>query len=189
MSYLFEISDKRVFPHVETLLISPFKEIWERDKSKRKEVALQELAYIEFMTSAKKSNPFRGYDESKKDIAVREEVIKIEKWKPDALVLAAMKKIKKFQEEASPTYSYFITVKESLEDVKNFLKTVDLHERNSRGVPVYKIKDITDAAVGIDKILQSFKSLEKKVEQDLFEETKIKSGKEISYFATPESVE
>ena len=59
MAYLFQINGRAVFPNAETILISPFKDIWERDLSKNKENAIQEFAYIEFMTSMLKSNPYR----------------------------------------------------------------------------------------------------------------------------------
>jgi len=66
MAFLFTVTEKTVFPNAETLLISPFKDIWERDKTKQKIYALEELAYIEFMTSMKKSNPYRQYPETQK---------------------------------------------------------------------------------------------------------------------------
>ena len=31
MAFLFQVTDRAVFPNAETLLISPFKDIWERD--------------------------------------------------------------------------------------------------------------------------------------------------------------
>ena len=43
MSFLFKIQDKVVFPNPETLLISPFKEIWERDTDPDKHQAIKEL--------------------------------------------------------------------------------------------------------------------------------------------------
>ena len=46
MAYLFKVEGKTVYPNDEVLLISPFKEIWERDKSKGKDVARQEFSYI-----------------------------------------------------------------------------------------------------------------------------------------------
>ena len=36
MAFLFIVSEKSVFPNPETLLISPFKDIWARDKGKKK---------------------------------------------------------------------------------------------------------------------------------------------------------
>ena len=38
MAYLFQINGRAVFPNAETILISPFKDIWERDLSKDKEI-------------------------------------------------------------------------------------------------------------------------------------------------------
>ncbi len=75
MAHLFIINDKAVFPNPETLLISPFKDIWDRDRSPGKENAIQEFAYIEFMTSMLKSNPYREYPEAKKDEIIRKDII------------------------------------------------------------------------------------------------------------------
>ena len=54
MSLLFTIESKIVKPYTETLLISPFREIWERDTNAGKFTAIDEFTYIEFMTSVKK---------------------------------------------------------------------------------------------------------------------------------------
>ena len=53
MSLLFTIESKIVKPYTETLLISPFREIWERDTNAGKFTAIDEFTYIEFMTSVK----------------------------------------------------------------------------------------------------------------------------------------
>ena len=59
-----------MFPNPETLLITPFKDIWERDKTPSKAIAIQEFAYIEFMTSMLKSNPYREYPEETEGIRI-----------------------------------------------------------------------------------------------------------------------
>ena len=86
MAFLFTVQEKSVFPNTETLLISPFKEIWARDKTQGKELAIEELTYIEFVTSLKKSNPYRQYPEKLKAQKVQEEIIRREDWKPDDLI-------------------------------------------------------------------------------------------------------
>ena len=50
-SYLFVINGYEVTPKANTLLIEPYKTIWERDKSQFKDTAKKELAYIEFTVS------------------------------------------------------------------------------------------------------------------------------------------
>ena len=51
------------------------------------------------------------------------------------------------------------------------------------GAPIYKPKDITAALQDLDKTIISLQSLEKKVEEDLFEAARIKGQKEVSVFA------
>lgn len=189
MAQLFDINDKIVFPYAETLMVSPFKEIWERDKSKGKEIALKEFAYIEFVASMRKTNPYKGYSEKDKPNKIKDDLFKGMKWQPDALVLQGISKVKEFQMEASVTYSYFLAVKESVEKIKDFLKTVNLGERNFKtGMPVYKPKELTSALVDTEKVLANLKSIESKVEEELFDETRNKANKEISPFADPESL-
>lgn len=189
MAFLFEVNEKVVFPNSETLLVSPFKEIWNRDKSKAKHTALEEFAYIEFITSMKKSNPYRQYPEDKKEGVVREAVITNEDWQPDELVKEAVKKIIEFQEESSTTYRYYMSAKRAIETMIEFFNNVDLSERNFKtGNPIYKPSDITRAFNDLEKNMANLKALEKKVEEELFEETKNRSDKQISPFADPGSL-
>ena len=188
MSFLFIVQDKLVAPNPETLLIDPFKTIWERDKTKSKEVATQEFTYIEFMASMKKSNPFKGYGENIKESKIRESVIKIKNWSPDNFVKQGIVELKKFQTEASATYSYYISVKNATEGMQEFLNNVDLSERNAKtGTPIYKPKEVTSALIDTEKVLTNLKNIEVKVEEELFESTKTRGQKEISYFADAES--
>ncbi len=188
MAYLFEVQGKSVVPNTETLLISPFKEIWKRDNSKDKSNALEELTYIEFMTSLKKTNPFRQYIDDKKHDAIVKDVITIPNWKPDELVCKGIDKIYQFQKEASTSLSLFLAAKKGIEKVSEYLSTVDLEERTKSGGLVHKASDVTRTLNDIEKTINNFKSLEKKVHEELSEETKTRGGKEISPFALKDSV-
>ena len=66
MAVLFVVENKLVTPNTETLMVSPFKEIWERDNSDNKNLATKELTFVEFMSSKKKTNPYAGYDDISK---------------------------------------------------------------------------------------------------------------------------
>ncbi len=189
MAFLFTVEGRAVFPNVETLRTPPFKEIWERDKTKDKNIALQEFTYIEFLTSVKKSNPYRDYEKEDKERIVRKDVIDIKGWKPDKLIFQAMDKIAEFQEKASLTYSYFIAAKELAEKMKTFFRTVDIDERNQKTLnPIYKPKDITNVLNDTERTLTNFDRLEKKVQEELYETSRIKSGKEVSPFAKRSSL-
>ena len=189
MAFLFSVSEKTVFPNAETLLISPFKDIWKRDKGKDKHHALAEFAYIEFMTSMKKSNPYRQYAENLKETKIREAIIQKEGWEPDDLVKQAMMLVVKFQKEASTTYNYYLGAKKAAEKMTDFFNEVDINQVNPKTFnPIYKPRDITSAINDLEKNLANLKALEHKVEEELYEETKNRSNKEISFFADPESL-
>lgn len=189
MAFLFRVEGRAVFPNTEALLIYPFKDIWERDKSKNKEFAIEEFSYIEFMSSMKRSNPFRQYENPRKEEVVRKEVISRKDWKPDKLIKDAINKIERLQEEGSTTYSYYIAAKTAAEKMKNFFLEVDVNERNFKtGNPIYKPIDLTRALNETDKTLSNLKALEKKVEEEIYENVKTIGGKRISPFAKRENI-
>lgn len=182
MAFLFVVENGVAKPNVETLLISPFKEIWERDTSKHKEQATKELTFIEFMSSKKKTNPYAGYDDGKRFEVLKKTLFE-EEWEMDTLIEQGLIKIKDFQQEASPTYQYYVSASKAAEKMRTFFNTFDINERNERnGNPIYKPSDITRALNDTDKVLQNLNSLKEKVEQELFEQTKTKGNKQINPF-------
>jgi len=181
MAFLFTIENSVAIPNTETLLISPFKEIWNRDKSKYKDKAIKEFTFIELMSSKKKTNPYAGYSDEIRFEKLKE-VLFDESWEQDILLEQALIKVDEFQREASPTYSYYIAVLEAAEKMKNFFRTFDMDERNDKNVPIYKPGDITRALNDTDKVLQNINSMKEKVEQELFEQVKTRSNKTINPF-------
>lgn len=191
MIELFEIQNQKAFPITETLLISPFKEIWERDKSTEKEIAIKELSYIEFMTSEKPSNPFKGYTEDQKEEKIISNLFKNKKWKPDKLVKSAVQDLISYQEEGSATYRLYIASKEAIQSLTEFFISPDiLKQTNDRGVPIYKPADITRALKDVEEVSLKFENLGKKLKEGLKNiKTKVRSDKKISFFADKDSFE
>lgn len=186
MSLLFQIEGKAVFPNAETLLISPFKEIWERDGSPGKEIAIQEFAYVEFMTSMLKSNPYREYQEEKKDAVIRQDIITVEGWQPDDFVLSAINKVVGWQEEGSLSYTYWMANKLAAEKMIDFFNNFDFSDVNPKTLnPLYKPRDITSAIMDAEKTLTTLNTLKKKVDEEVFESSRNKGDKVISPFAIP----
>jgi hypothetical protein len=184
MAHLFVVENGVAKPNTETLLISPFREIWERDETNDKQKAIKEFTFIEFMMSKKKSNPYAGYSETVRLDKVKESVFNLS-WQPDILIEQAMAKMREFQKEASPTYSYYMDSLETAERTREFLKNIDLNERNDRtGNPLYKPKDVTSAIIDAEKVILTLATLKDKVEQELFDTTKTKGMRQINYFET-----
>lgn len=189
MAYLFKIEGKAVFPTTEILLVNPFKEIWARDKTKGKSEAMEDFAYIEFMTSMLKSNPYKGYSTEVKEKVIIADVITRKDWKPDQLILEGMEYIFKQQKEGSASYTLYLSTLQAKEKLESMFRTIDLNERNFKtGMPVYKPKELSTAMLDVDKITTALSTLEKKVEEELFDSVRTKGAKEISPFADPNSL-
>lgn len=183
MSFLFIVENNIAKPNPETLLIEPFKAIWERDSSKNKERATKDFTFIEFMSSKKKSNPYAGYaDDVRYEKLVQylyEDEFDLTK---EPLIEQALVKISEWQKEASPTYSYYLSVLHAAEKMKVFFQTFDINELNERGQRVWKPKDITSAMVDTNKMLENLYTIGEKVQQELFEQTRTKGNKQINHF-------
>jgi len=189
MSWLFQIENKMVSPNPETLLIHPFNEIWERDTTPEKWTALREFAYIEFMSSHLKSNPYKGYSEEIKKIKIKEDIIKDPNWIPDDIIEEAIKKIEDFQTNGSESYGLYKSALKAKDKLQTFLEEFDLDERTNSGSLIMKPKDVTNALLDTDKVVTSLTALKKKVEEDIFDTVKTRANKIISPFANPNSID
>jgi hypothetical protein len=179
---LFIVENNIAKPNMETLLITPYKEMWERDESKGKEIAIKEYTFIELMASKKHSNPYAGLSDNERFERLKLMLFTPE-WVMDKLIEQGLSLYVEFQQEASPTYSYYLSVLTATEKMKQFFNEFDMTEKNERtGLPVYKPSDITRALNDTDKVLQNIHNMKEKVEQELFETTKTKSNKTINPF-------
>lgn len=184
MSMLFKVEGRVVSPYTETLLIEPFKTIWDRDTTEDKSEAMFEFKYIEFMKSIKKTNPFAGYPDQKRHEAILDNQSIRMDWQPDQLVKRGMEWFEELQEEASPTYNYYKSVRYAAEKMQSFFNTFNMSETNERsGNPIYKPRDITSALKDTEDVLTKLDSIEKKVQEEIFETSRKRGDKIISPFA------
>ena len=181
---IFEIQNERAVPSTHSLLIEPFKTIWDNDKSKSKEDAIKKFTFIELMCSRKKSNPYIGYSEDIRYSKLAENIYGDEFVKPtdDELLKKGIEIYKQLMYEASPTLSYLEAALEAAEKVKEMMKNVDFDERTNGGAAVYKPADITNALKQTSEVVKSLVSLKEKVEAELMEDTKTRGSRDIGHF-------
>lgn len=191
MSLLFTVEAKIVKPSVETLLLYPFSEIWERDNLTGKQHAIEDFTYIEFVTSVQKTNPYSGYSEAERKVKVKEQIISLTRtdWVEDELIVLGMEALIKFQQEASVTYNYYMSAKKAADTLQDFFNNLDMTELNPKtGLLMHKPKDITSALNDTSKLLENLNTLRDKVDNEIFEEIKNRAQKVISPFADASSI-
>lgn len=180
---IFVIENEVVKPTPEILVLHPFSEIWDRcEPGTHHAFAMKEFAFIEFMVSPKRSNPFFGYDEGRKEKEIIKKVFRGEHYVPDALVVLAMDTYKEFFYEASPSLTYLEGARKAAEKVKEFLSNVDLNETTDKGALILKPRDVTSALKDTHEILKSLLLMESKVHEELTESIKHRNSREINHF-------
>jgi hypothetical protein len=86
---LFKYEDYEVKVAPEALLLKPFKKIWDRDKSKHKDKATQELSFLYFYCDPRSDYQYITDDETRLD-AVKRGIGFANDWKPDTIIKAAI---------------------------------------------------------------------------------------------------
>ena len=187
---IFKIENNIVIPTPEILLIEPFKILWDRDKTNKKEKAIKEFSYIEFMNSYKKTNPFIGYDSFNRHVKICEFVFNDKKYIPDDKVKDAIKFYNMLQDESSVSLRFYKSLVKGVDKLISFAETVDLSERDVKGSPVYTPNHITQITSKAYDTLKQLQLMKEKVEQELYESSKTRSNREINVFEQrPEEIE
>lgn len=189
MSYLFVIDKQIVRPNVETLLLSPFREIWERDDNPGKFTAISEFTYIEFMSSVKKSNPYKGYNLEERTKRLNKDIMQHEAYEPDDLVKAGIEYLIDHQKNGSLSYNYYMSARAAAEKLQKFFNNFDMDKVNLKtGAPIFKPKEITTSLIDTAKVVENLSLLEEKVNNEIFETAKNKGQKTVSIFANPDTL-
>lgn len=175
---LFKLEGYNLTISEEAYMLKPFKNIWKRDKSRNKEVALQELAYIYFMEDSRSDyQVYIDRDERSNQIKIGEGLR--EDWSPDKLVQEAQEFYAGFKSESAllledlkaavNTLRKGMITQEELDNVDPEKKPAVLN--NYAGV----ISKMTDLAAKIDET-------EKKMARDAIQSDKVRGSIEKAMF-------
>jgi hypothetical protein len=181
---LFVVHNNKAFPSTHALLISPFREIWNNDRSVEKEEAIRIFTYIELLASPKKSNPYFGIPEEDRHLKVKKEV-----WgdSPPSVensleIIKAVEKYKDLLAIASPSFVLFESAMVMAENLQEQIRTFNLNERTRSGSLVLKPKDATNALKDIPDTVKSLELLRARVNQELIEDAKTRNQREIGHY-------
>ena len=172
---IFDYENHKVVLHPDSVVIPPFIDIWERDKTKQKHKATKELSYVYFICDFK--SPYSIHDKENRPIKVQEDFIKDPKWKPDPVVKAAMAKYDEFQE--TYTMKFLQSARGLAEKLQGYFDEVDFHAEDEKGNPKYKATDVVRNLKEVGKVIESLTSIEEVVKKEIDTKSKIKGQKVI----------
>lgn len=179
MKDLFEIKNGLVVYSPLALSIKEFKALWDRDKTKSKELANLELSYVCFITDFR--SVYKAYEESDRGEKIVSDLFsKYPGWKPDKLVLSCIDKYKALSR--TPLMDLYDGIEHSVRKFTKYFWHVDFLEVDDRGKPIYAAKDFGVTVKHANEIVDSIRELKLKVEREINETSTLRGGKEKSIF-------
>lgn len=161
---LFRYESYRVTISEEALILKPFKKLWDRDKTKNKDKALQELSYVYFMEDPASDYQYLVDREERSKAIIEGEGLK--DWKPDKAV-----------EEAMAFYSSFKTTsaliledtRYAADNLRKSLRNIDLEATDDRGKPIYTVASIISAIKQVPQLVKELSEAERAVAKEMAE--------------------
>lgn len=182
MLRLFKYSGYGVDVEPEALMLSPFKEIWDRDSSPDKIIAKQELAFLYFMGDPRSDYQYI-IDEKERIKEIKKGEGMPSNWKPDKVVKHALEFYNSFKPASAGLLEDTRAVVDKL---RNLLKKINLDERDDKGKPVHTIASITATIKQIPGLVKDLDEAEKTLAKDIISEAKARGSQDKGVFEDDE---
>lgn len=180
MAKLFDIVGTEVTIDPTVLAIPAIKAIWDRDKSKAKEKAINEIKYIVFLVDYK--SPYRDLHESIRELAIIKDIFKKEDWKPDSVIKDAIDKYKVLRK--TKMVMLLENAEHALDELSSWFGEVNFKDTDAFGRLKFDIKDVKANLKEIGGIAKSIAALKNQVETEL-SEMSARGSNEIGYYEIP----
>lgn len=172
MIRLFRYEGYTVSVDPEALLLAPFKAIYDRDKRKDKSMAMQELAYIYFMSDPRSDYQYLVDEEVRSD-EITKGLGMPKGWKEDAVV----KRARTFYESFKPASAGLLEdTKIAVNKLRHLLRNIDLEKIDDKGKPVYTLNTITATIKQIPGLVKDLDEAERALSRDIMQEAKARGS-------------
>lgn len=167
---LFNLKDNKVIVDPNVLAIPEFKKLWDRDRSKEKDNATQELSYVYFMEDFQ--SPYGIVPEHLRETMVKEDFLKDKNYVIDDLVKEAMEKYRLLSE--TPTMRLVRSTRSLINRMSDYLKTAEVDGKT--------IKTLQDSVDKIAKTVAGYGKLEDAAKKEATGSSRTFGNKDIGDF-------
>ena len=194
MIRLFKYEGYKMVIEPEALLLKPFKQIWQRDRSQNKDKAMMELGFIYFFCDPRSDYQYLTDEEQRKQ-AIKEGEGLPEKWEPDKVVLDAME----FYNSFKPTSALLLEdTRFAVDKLRKLLREIDLTQTDDKGKPIYTLNTITATIKQVPSLVKDLDDAEKAIAKESMvagkmrgqgEKTIMEDGLNIEYMKAEDIIE
>lgn len=174
---LFNLENNKVTFTPEALTIKEFKALWDRDVSKTKENAVEDLAYVFFVTDYK--SVYKAYDDEARSEKVIKDVITQKKWTRDKAIEAAIARYDELQQ--TPSMGVLQDAEAALSKIRHYFRNVDVSDDETGKATSALINNVK----AIGDLLKGLQSLRELVEKEINETTRVRGQGRLGMRETP----
>lgn len=170
-----------VKPSPEIMLVKPFRKLYNQDRSKNKEVFMQQMSYVFFMVDPRSTYAYMVDEEEREKAIIEQEGLPAD-FHPSSLLVEAMTIYAKHTETSSSRLLNSVrTAIDALAEEMNHSKEL-LMERTDKGARVTKANDLVTSINNVMKMIPQLQDLEKKVAAEISEKETRAKGAENKMF-------
>lgn len=176
---LIEVDNYELKVADEALLIRPIRELFEEDKTKRKENFYRQMSYIFFMVDPRSTYQYITDEKDRAEEIKRQEGFG-DDWEPSKKLKEAMDR---YASHVITTQSLLLQdMRKSIDNLRKFLRDVNLNDLDKNGKPIYQVATITSAIRQVPELAKALADAQKSLQKDFEAEDSVRGNKEKSMF-------
>lgn len=178
MIKLFKYEGYKVTISEEAILLKPFKAIWNRDKTRSKDRALNELGFIYFFCDPRSDYQYL-VDNKERQKEIKTDIGMPSSWKPDKLVEEAIEFYNKFK----PTSALLLEdTRYAVDKLRKLLRDINLEEKDDKNKPIYTLNTVTATIKQIPSLIRDLDEAERTLTTEMAQQGKMRGQGEKTIF-------
>ena len=159
----------------EAFLVRQIRQLFEADKSKKKESFWQQISYLWFMCDPRSTYMYLT-DENQRAKEIKAQEGLGENWEPSELLKEAMDVYRK---QTITTSSLLLEgMRKGIENVRKFLSEIDLFATDKNDKPIYQVSTMTAALKQVPELAKALVEAEKSLAKDFATDDKARGTAE-----------
>lgn len=157
----------------EALLIRPIRQLFEQDKSKKKEEFWRQISYLWFMCDPRSTYQYL-VEEDERAAEVKKQEGFGEDWEPSELLQEAMNI---YRGQTTTTASILLeSMRKGIDQLRRFFEEFDLFKLDKNDRPVYQVSTMTSALKQVPELARALVEAEKSLAKDFATDDKARGA-------------
>lgn len=162
----------------EALALKPFRALWVRDKTEKKERAIMELGWCYFMEDPRSDYQYIT-DPEERSKAIKEGEGLKPAWQPDGTVKEAQKLYASFKTTSALLLE---DTRYAVDKLRKQLREIDLDATDDKGKPIYTLNTVTATIKQIPGLVKDLDEAERALAKEIAQSDKVRGAAEKSIY-------